>query len=87
MTDISSATSAATTAATTTTTTSTSISDDKEAFLKILLTQLENQNPLSPVDTTEFTSQLVSYSSLEQLITMNEKLDSLITAQSIATAA
>lgn len=64
-------------AASTTTATSNSISNDKEAFLKILLTQLENQNPLDPVDTTEFTNQLVAYSSLEQLMTMNEKLDAL----------
>jgi flagellar basal-body rod modification protein FlgD len=88
MTDVSSATSAAATTATSmTTSSSNNIADDKEAFLKILLTQLENQNPLDPVDTTEFTNQLVAYSSLEQLMTMNEKLDNLIAAQSAASAA
>lgn len=76
---LSSSTAAATstTTASTSTATTNDISEDKEAFLKILLTQLENQNPLDPVDTTEFTNQLVAYSSLEQLMTMNEKLDTL----------
>lgn len=73
-----STTAAASTTATSASTASTnSLNNDKEAFLKILLTQLENQNPLEPVDTTEFTSQLTAYSQLEQLITMNEKLDTL----------
>lgn len=77
---ISSSTTAATSAASSTsTTTSTDSADDvKGTFLQLLLTQLENQNPLDPVDTTEFTNQLVSYSSLEQQINTNTKLDSLL---------
>lgn len=76
----STAAAASTTASTAATTTTSSVSTDKEAFLKILLTQLENQNPLDPMDTTEFTNQLVSYSSLEQLMTMNEKLDTMVSS-------
>jgi flagellar basal-body rod modification protein FlgD len=83
MSDVSSVTSAATTTATTTSSSS-SIDEDKTAFLKLLMTQLENQNPLDPVDTTEFTNQLVMYSQLEQMMTMNSKLDTLIEAQSAA---
>jgi flagellar basal-body rod modification protein FlgD len=43
-------------------------------FLNILLTQLENQNPLDPMDTDEYTAQLTRYSQLEQQIETNEQL-------------
>lgn len=56
------------------------ISDEQEVFLSILLTQLENQNPLDPVDTTEFTNQLVAYSSLEQEMETNDNLESIISS-------
>lgn len=62
------------------------ISDEQQVFLSILLTQLENQNPLDPVDTTEFTNQLVAYSSLEQEMTMNENLESIISSLASQTA-
>lgn len=54
--------------------------DLKNQFLSILLTQLENQNPLDPMDTKEFTGQLAQFSSLEQQIDTNQKLDSLLTS-------
>lgn len=83
MTDVSTVASTTTaTTASTSTSSSTSLADDKEAFLQLLLTQLENQNPLDPVDPTEYTSQLVSYSQLEQMMNLNTKLDSLIALQS-----
>jgi flagellar basal-body rod modification protein FlgD len=47
-------------------------------FLKILLTQMQNQNPTDPMDTKEFTGQLAQFSSLEQQITTNSKLDQLV---------
>lgn len=43
-------------------------------FLELLLTQLQNQNPLDPLDTNEYTAQLTRYSQLEQQIETNEKL-------------
>ena len=43
-------------------------------FLELLLTQLEVQNPLDPMDTDEWTAQLTRYSQLEQQIETNEKL-------------
>ena len=52
----------------------------KEDFLTLLVTQLQNQDPLNPSDPTEFTAQLAQFSSLEQLFTVNETLQSLTSA-------
>lgn len=49
----------------------------KEDFLKLLVTQLQNQDPLNPSDPTEFTAQLATFSSLEQLFTVNANLDKM----------
>lgn len=46
----------------------------KEDFLKLLVTQLQNQDPLNPSDPTEFTAQLATFSSLEQLFAVNANL-------------
>jgi flagellar basal-body rod modification protein FlgD len=53
----------------------------KDDFLKLLVTQLANQNPLEPMDGTGFVTQLAQFSSLEQLSGVNERLESLSTAQ------
>jgi len=50
---------------------------DKEAFLTLLITQLQHQDPLNPADSTEFTGQLAQFSSLEQLSNVNENLNVL----------
>ena len=47
----------------------------KEDFLKLLTTQLRYQNPLSPEDPKDFVAQLSQFSSLEQLINLNTKLE------------
>jgi len=49
----------------------------KDAFLKLLITQLQYQDPLNPADSTEFTAQLAQFSSLEQLNNVNENLNTL----------
>ena len=46
----------------------------KEAFLKLLVAQLTNQDPLEPMENHEFLGQLSQYSSLEQLMNLNETL-------------
>ncbi|MFW2330685.1 MAG: flagellar hook assembly protein FlgD [Nitrospinota bacterium] len=51
---------------------------DKDEFLKILLTQLQNQDPLDPMDNNEFTQQLTLFSSLEELMNLNSKFTDLI---------
>ncbi|MBN1957460.1 MAG: flagellar hook assembly protein FlgD [Desulfuromonadales bacterium] len=49
----------------------------KEDFLKLLVAQLENQDPMNPSDPTEFTAQLAQFSQLEQLTNMNTSLEGL----------
>ena len=50
---------------------------DKDDFLKLLVTQLEAQDPLNPLESTEFTAQLAQFSSLEQLYTINDNMENL----------
>ena len=50
---------------------------DKDAFLNLLITQLQNQDPLNPTDSVEFTAQLAQFSSLEQLSNVNDNLELL----------
>ena len=47
-------------------------------FLKLLMTQLQNQDPTSPLDTNQFTTELVQFSSVEQQINTNTSLTQLI---------
>lgn len=49
-------------------------------FLKLLMTQLQNQDPTSPMDTNQFTNQLVQFASVEQQIDTNSSLTKLIQA-------
>jgi flagellar basal-body rod modification protein FlgD len=50
-------------------------------FLTLLTTQLKNQDPLSPLDTNQFTQQLVEFASVGQQVTMNTNLQTLISMQ------
>jgi flagellar basal-body rod modification protein FlgD len=49
-----------------------------ELFLSILTTQIQNQDPLDPMDSAEYTNQLVQYSNVEQSIQQNKSLESII---------
>jgi flagellar basal-body rod modification protein FlgD len=49
----------------------------KNDFLNLLVTQLQNQDPLNPADSTEFTAQLAQFSSLEQLSNINDNLKNM----------
>lgn len=54
---------------------------DQDAFLKILITQLQNQDPSKPMEDKEFISQMANFSSLEQMQQMNKALTSFIETQ------
>ena len=56
----------------------------KDDFLHLLITQLQNQDPLNPADATEFTAQLAQFSSLEQLNNVNDNLEQLQSFQASA---
>jgi len=53
----------------------------RDAFLKLLVTQLQHQDPLNPTDSTEFTAQLAQFSSLEHLGNINDSLGDLQSSQ------
>lgn len=50
---------------------------DKYDFLQMILVQLQNQDPLNPLDNSEFASQLAQFSTLEQMTNMSSQLNSL----------
>ena len=61
-----------------------------DQFLNLLTTQLQNQNPLDPLDTNQFTQQLVQFAGVEQQLRTNTQLESLLAqskAQSVPAAA
>ena len=56
----------------------------KEEFLKLLVTQLEYQDPLDPMDNTQFVAQLAQFSSLEQMQNLNTSFEKMISTQGLA---
>ena len=63
-----------------------SSSMDYDAFLQLLIAQMKNQDPTQPMDSTEYMSQLASFSNVEQAIKANSKLDGLMSALSLSHA-
>lgn len=60
------------------------IADNFDQFLTLLTTQLKNQSPLDPLDTNQFTQQLVQFAGVEQQIKTNDTLTALITSNRTA---
>ncbi len=60
------------------------IAGNFNTFLQLLTTQLKNQNPLDPLDTNQFTQQLVQFASVEQQINMNQNLSALVSLEQAA---
>lgn len=63
-----------------------SISPDYNAFLRLLIAQLKNQDPTKPIDATEYISQIATFSNVEQAVQTNAKLDALMTSFALAQA-
>lgn len=59
---------------------------DYETFLKLLVAEMQNQDPTKPMDSTEYISQLASFSNVEQTIQTNEKLDLLLNQSQLSGA-
>ena len=70
----------------TSSTATTGIADNFQTFLTLLTTQLQNQNPLDPLDTNQFTQQLVQFAGVEQQLKSNDQLKSLIDIEKSAQA-
>ena len=62
------------------------IADNFQTFLTLLTTQLKNQNPLDPLDTNQFTQQLVQFAQVEQQMKQNDQLATLISIEKSAQA-
>jgi flagellar basal-body rod modification protein FlgD len=60
------------------------IAGNFQSFLTLLTTQLQNQNPLDPLDTNQFTQQLVEFAGVQQQINTNDSLATLVSLQQTA---
>jgi flagellar basal-body rod modification protein FlgD len=81
---VTAATAASTTASTAASTglssSRTALAGNFDSFLQLLTTQLKNQSPLDPLDTNQFTQQLVQFASVEQQLRSNDTLNALLTS-------
>ena len=59
---------------------------DYDAFLKLLVAEMSNQDPLNPTDSTEYIAQFASFSNVEQSIQTNKKMDSLMMVSALTQA-
>ena len=64
----------------------TRLAGDYDSFLQLLTTQLKNQNPLDPLDTNQFTQQLVQFAQVEQQMKSNDLLSGLVLLEKSAEA-
>src|SRR5262245_9816779 len=68
------------------TTDNNTLANNFQTFLTLLTTQLKNQNPLDPLDTNQFTQQLVQFAQVEQQLKQNEQLATLVSIEKTAQA-
>ncbi len=59
---------------------------DYQAFLRLLVAQMQNQDPTAPMDSTDYVAQLATFSQVEQSVQINNKLDSILQASTFAQA-
>src|SRR5438105_6762702 len=72
------------TSSTSSTSSNTTIANNFQTFLTLLTTQLQNQNPLDPLDTNQFTQQLVQFAGVEQQLRQNDQLATMVSLQQTA---
>ena len=60
---------------------------DYQSFLKLLIAQMKNQDPTSPMESTEYVAQIAAFSQVEQSVQMNQKLDQMLQGSSLSQAA
>jgi len=63
-----------------------SVGVDYNTFLQLLIAEMKNQDPTNPMDTAQYMSQFAQLSSVEQAMQTNNKLDSLLSSQSLSQA-
>jgi flagellar basal-body rod modification protein FlgD len=81
---VSSSSSSSSSAAASSALASSQIAGNFQSFLTLLTTQLQNQNPLSPLDTNQFTQQLVEFAGVQQQLNTNDSLATLVSLQQTA---
>jgi flagellar basal-body rod modification protein FlgD len=59
---------------------------DYQSFLKLLVAQMKNQDPTSPMEATDYVAQLATFSQVEQSIQINTRLDSILQASALTQA-
>lgn len=59
---------------------------DYQSFLKLLVAEMKNQDPTSPMESTDYVAQLATFSQVEQSVQMNTKLDNILQASVLAQA-
>lgn len=68
------------------TSTTSAASLDANAFLRLLIAEVRNQDPANPIDSSQYVAQLATFSSVEQATQTNAKLDTLLTSLSLSQA-
>lgn len=67
-------------------TSNSSVAPDYNSFLRLLIAQMKNQDPMKPIDATQYISQIASFSNVEQAVQTNAKLDALMTSFALSQA-
>lgn len=83
MTTVTAATTTASTVSSTTSRSTSAISSDFETFLKMLTVQMQNQDPLNPIESSDYAVQLATFSGVEQQVKTNDLLESLATQMGV----
>ena len=69
-----------------TTTTQSGASVDYQSFLKLLVAEMKNQDPTSPMESTDYVAQLATFSQVEQSVQINNRLDQILQASVLSQA-